>query len=146
MSTLYVAVRYNDKMLKKYVEDGQIKEIRQDNQPLADLTMYEGESHYFFSIVPKELDFYEDTNISVIILKTDDKYLFLIAAIAYKMFLLSLMENHDNNYRYDLKWSDEIQEKIQQELRAFGAIRTMVSSRRYYSQEEYNEFSGVYVY
>ncbi|WP_321421372.1 hypothetical protein [uncultured Methanobacterium sp.] len=141
---MLVAVRFSDGMLQRYIEEGMVKEIGKYEEKLASLKMYEGNSHYFFSVTPKEIIFIRNKNISVIMRK--EGYLTDLPAIAYKMFLLSLIKDGLEGgiaRKHRIMWVDGVKENIEKELRAFNSFRIFGPSM-YYPEEDYYEFTVLY--
>jgi hypothetical protein len=138
---MLVAVRFSDGMLQKYIEEGMVKEIGEYEEKLATLKMYESNSHYFFSVTPKEIFFIRNKNCTVVMRK--EGYLTDLSAIAYKMFLLSLIKDRLEGgiaRKTRIVWMDGIENKIQKEIFSLNRFRTMGPSM-YYPEEDYYEFS-----
>jgi hypothetical protein len=142
---MLVAVRFSGEMLQKYIEEGMVNEIDTYEEKLATLKLYEGKRHYFFSITPKEIFFIRHNNITVVI-GNKDGYVSDLSAIAYKMFLVSLIKDRFEGgiaRKSRIIWSDEIEQKINKEIYASNRFRTRGQSM-YYPEEDYYEFSILY--
>jgi hypothetical protein len=95
------------------MEEGIVKEIAKCEEKLATLKMYDGNSHYFFSITPKEIVFIRNNNSTVVMRK--EGYLTDLSAIAYKMFLVSLIKDRLEGgivRKTRIVWMDGIENKI----------------------------------
>lgn len=129
----------------KAINEGMVNEIDTDEKELARIKKYEGKRHYFFSITPKDIYFIRHNEITVII-GNKSGYTSELSAIAYKMFLVSLIKDRFEGgiaRKNRIVWSDDTEQKINKEISALNRFRTMGQSM-YYPEEDYYEFSILY--
>lgn len=142
---MLVAVRFSGEMLQSYINEGMVNEIDTHEKELATIKMYVGKRHYFFSITPKDIYLIRHNEITAII-GNKRSYTSELSAIAYKMFLVSLIKDRFEGgitRKNRIIWSDEIEQKINKEISALNRFRTMGQSM-YYPEEDYYEFSILY--